>query len=59
MLNIALREDTKDRFPVRRVVHVGTGEQLVDDVLNLLVVEQLSIGDSSMAGQTHRQLGIE
>lgn len=59
MLNIGLRKDAKDGFPVGRVVDIGTGKKFVDDALHLVIAEDLSIGNSRMTGQTQGQLRVE
>ena len=45
--DIGLRKDGKDGFAVGRVVDVGTGKELVDQLLHLIVGEDLAIGDGN------------
>lgn len=54
-----LFEDAEDVFAVRRIVDIGAGEELVDDILHLDVAEHLSLRDGSMSGHARRKPMID
>ena len=54
-----LFEDAEDVFAVGRIVDIGAGEELVDDILHLDVAEHLSLWDGSMSGHARRKPMID
>ena len=51
LLDVGLRQDAEDGAAVGRVVNIGAGEELIDDVFHFVVGEHLTVGDGRGARQ--------
>lgn len=59
VLDVLLFKNSYHRFAGRRIVDVGTGKQLIDDIVHFGISQHLSLWDGSISGKTECQSTVD